>query len=46
VEREAAKDAEIEQLRAALRDLVNRWSTKRGLDSAMQRARHILGEKL
>jgi chromosome segregation ATPase len=39
------KETEIEQLRIALRDLVNRWSTKRGFDSAIQRARHILGEK-
>jgi dynactin complex subunit len=36
---------EKDVLRAALRDLVNRWSTRRGLDSAIQRARHILGEK-
>jgi chromosome segregation ATPase len=34
-----------ERLRAALRDLVNRWSTKRGFDSAIQRAQHILEEK-
>jgi uncharacterized coiled-coil DUF342 family protein len=35
----------LEQLRAALRDLVNRWSTERGFDSAIARAHHALGEK-
>jgi hypothetical protein len=37
--------AECEQLRMVLRDLVNRWSTKRGFDSAIARARHVLGNK-
>jgi hypothetical protein len=40
-----AKDAKIEQLWMVLRDLVNRWSTKRGFDSAIQRARRALEEK-
>jgi hypothetical protein len=35
----------LERLRAALRDLVNRWSTERGFDSAILRARHALEEK-
>jgi predicted nucleic acid-binding Zn-ribbon protein len=36
---------ELEQLQMALSDLVNRWSTKRGFNSAIQRARYTLGEK-
>jgi hypothetical protein len=36
--------AEIERLRAALRDLVDRWATERGYDGAIQRARALLLE--
>lgn len=31
-----------EKLRAALWDLINRWSTEEGYDGAIQRARAIL----
>lgn len=34
--------AENEQLRAALLDIINRWSTERGMDSAIKRARNVL----
>jgi septal ring factor EnvC (AmiA/AmiB activator) len=35
----------LERRRTALRDLVNRWSTKRGFDSAIQRAHRALEDK-
>jgi hypothetical protein len=42
VEVTAKAMAESEQLRMALSDVVNRWSTKRGFDSAIVRAHHAL----
>lgn len=34
--------AEIERLRAALLDLIERWPTEQGYDGAIQRARQLL----
>jgi hypothetical protein len=41
---ESINTLEIERLTAALRDLIDRWSTERGYDGAIQRARALLLE--